>query len=343
MEDAHIVEPDVDGKGGGVFGVFDGHGGKEVALFVAKHLREVLLKQDAYTRGDIAQALIETYVGLDELMLKPASLRELRALRGSDNDDMMVNRVVQMSMMLAKKSEAEGSDPDAAITLDALHSSLLRAQEGGGSGDGVGGDAANGAGAGGAGAEGHEDDDEDVDGEYPNAGCTAVCAAVIGGQIVVANSGDSRAVLCRGGRAVALSRDHKPTDDDEFARILKAGGVVLEGRVNGSLNLSRALGDMEYKQNPDLPPAEQMVTAVPEIKTEAVQPEDEFLIIACDGIWDVLENQEAVDFVRERLQRGEKPAAICEAMCDHCLAPDTQGIGKGCDNMTAMVVVLKKK
>ena len=67
---------------------------------------------------------------------------------------------------------------------------------------------------------------------------------------------------------------------------------MADGRVNRSLNLSRALGDMEYKQSKDLPPEAQAVTAMPELKQTKLQPNDEFLILACDGIWDRLSNQE---------------------------------------------------
>lgn len=73
---------------------------------------------------------------------------------------------------------------------------------------------------------------------------------------------------------------------------MQAGGFISDGRVNGSLNLSRALGDMEYKQTKGLPPAEQMITAMPEVRTLDLQEGDEFLVLACDGIWDVLTNQE---------------------------------------------------
>ena len=165
-------------------------------------------------------------------------------------------------------------------------------------------------------------------------------ALIADGQLIVANAGDSRCVLCRSGEASALSRDHKPTDPDEHARIAAAGGFVTEGRVNGSLNLSRALGDMEYKQRRDLPAEAQAVTALPEILATEIHDCDEFIILACDGIWDVMTNQEAVDFVRERI--GKLPLQkICEEICDFCLAPDTAGVGKGCDNMTVMVVSLK--
>lgn len=138
-----------------------------------------------------------------------------------------------------------------------------------------------------------------------------------------------------------MSRDHKPMDEDERARIQKAGGFVQEGRVNGSLALSRAIGDLEYKQSKTLPPNEQIVTAYPEIKTETIAPGDEFLVIACDGIWDVMTSQQCIDFVRQRLRHDVPLSKICEELADECMAPDTKGSGIGCDNMSVVIVLLK--
>jgi len=122
-------------------------------------------------------------------------------------------------------------------------------------------------------------------------------------------------VLCRNGEAVELSFDHKPEDQPEMERIVKAGGkVTMDGRVNGGLNLSRALGDHSYKKNKDLPPEEQMISALPDIKTVTLDLEkDEFMILACDGIWNFMSSQNVINFVRERLQKGqEKISKICE-------------------------------
>jgi serine/threonine protein phosphatase PrpC len=167
-------------------------------------------------------------------------------------------------------------------------------------------------------------------------------AQLKGGTLYVANAGDSRAVLCRaGGAARDMSIDHKPTLETEKARILAAGGFVAEGRVKGSLALSRAIGDMEFKQAAGLPAEQQMVTALPEVQTERLVSGDEFLIIACDGIWDVMTSQQAVDFCRQRLAGGAAPAAVCEALCDACCARDTRGSGLGCDNMSVVLVVFK--
>lgn len=100
--------------------------------------------------------------------------------------------------------------------------------------------------------------------EDSRAGCTANVVLVTPDTIYCANAGDSRAVACVNGQAVELSRDHKPMDAGELQRITKAGSTVNDGRVNGGLNLSRALGDLEYKRAP-VKPEEQAITAMPDI------------------------------------------------------------------------------
>ena len=76
-----------------------------------------------------------------------------------------------------------------------------------------------------------------------DSGCTACLALIRGNKLYVANAGDSRCVLSRSGKAIDLSVDHKPEDTTEKKRIDKAGGFVTpDGRVNGNLNLSRAIG-----------------------------------------------------------------------------------------------------
>jgi len=174
------------------------------------------------------------------------------------------------------------------------------------------------------------------------AGCTAIVALAVGNKLYVANAGDSRGVLCRAGTAVALSIDHKPQQEREMSRIVKAGGYVnLVGRINGNLNLSRSLGDLKYKQNPNLPMTEQMITAEPDVTITTLQSDDRFFLLACDGVWDCLSNQEACDFVSERLDMGMEPVQVVREVCRRCMADDpklTAGIGG--DNMTCLLVML---
>lgn len=174
-------------------------------------------------------------------------------------------------------------------------------------------------------------------------GCTAVSVAIRpDNTVVVANTGDSRCVLSRRGEATPLTLDHKPVIFEEARRIIRAGGFVRDNRVNGALNVSRTIGDLDFKRNAELPQTEQMVVATPDITELKLQDGDEFLIIACDGIWDVLSNQEAVDFVRRRIKQGQSLKQICEAMCDACLAPDLKGLCRGADNMSVIVVLFKE-
>ncbi|XP_065848477.1 probable protein phosphatase 2C 60 isoform X2 [Euphorbia lathyris] len=175
----------------------------------------------------------------------------------------------------------------------------------------------------------------------PTSGCTACVSLIRNNQLVVANAGDSRCVISRKGQAYNLSRDHKPDLEAEKERILKAGGFIHAGRVNGSLNLARAIGDMEFKQNKFLPAEKQIVTANPDINTVELCDDDEFVVLACDGIWDCLSSQQLVDFIHEQLLTETKLSVVCERVLDRCLAPSTAG-GEGCDNMTMILVQFKK-
>ncbi|EDW05138.1 GH23728 [Drosophila grimshawi] len=178
-----------------------------------------------------------------------------------------------------------------------------------------------------------------------DSGCTAVVCLLHGRDLYVANAGDSRCVISRNGKAIEMSLDHKPEDDEESTRIVKAGGrVTLDGRVNGGLNLSRALGDHAYKTNLELPAEAQMISALPDIKKLIITPDDEFMVLACDGIWNYMSSEEVVAFVRVRLtDEGKKLSVICEELFDNCLAPNTMGDGTGCDNMTAVIVKFERK
>lgn len=104
--------------------------------------------------------------------------------------------------------------------------------------------------------------------------------------------------------------------------------------MNGNLALSRAIGDFEFKQNSSLSAEKQIVTADPEIISHEVTGEEEFLVLACDGIWDCLSNQQVVDYARRGFAQGKESKQICEELMDKCLAPDSEIGGVGCDNVS---------
>jgi len=140
--------------------------------------------------------------------------------------------------------------------------------------------------------------EEDLDG----IGCTSNVIYIDKGakKIYVANAGDSRCTMGRAGKSVEMSKDHKPESEEELDRITKAGSTVVGGRVDGNLNLSRALGDLKHKQK-DLKPEEQPITANPDTFVFDYTDDIDFIIMGCDGIWEKHSNEEMVDLIYKEL------------------------------------------
>ncbi|KAF6216118.1 hypothetical protein GE061_000456 [Apolygus lucorum] len=173
------------------------------------------------------------------------------------------------------------------------------------------------------------------------AGSTAVTVLLKDNKVYCGNAGDSRAIAMVGGHVRALSQDHKPTNKIEHDRIKEAGGFVDMNRVNGNLALSRALGDYNFKTSVRKSAENQIVTANPDVTVFETSSEWQFIVLACDGIWDVLTNEEVGSFVAERLANNIEPHLICEQLMDRCLAPDGLMGGLGLDNMTIKLISIK--
>lgn len=274
------------------------------------------------------------------------------------------------------------------------------------------------------------------------SGSTAVVAWIVVNKedskydVIVASAGDSRCVLYDKGKTIALTRDHKPTDEEEIERIYDAGGFVSRKRVNACLAMSRALGDFRFKMAPGLPPDLQAVTPVPDVNRAEISPdmehgdsrrnsmdesedstcsssgstssstssstcsstyssdseghdtdniagkgEDEemsdasekkkkkrshrrhrhdyggendlsFLVMACDGVWDVMSNEEATAYVARRMAKKTRRGSIgggkdtsgrypldriCKRLCDHCVLD----LGST-DNVSVSVIQFKR-
>jgi serine/threonine protein phosphatase PrpC len=123
-----------------------------------------------------------------------------------------------------------------------------------------------------------------------SAGCTANVILITSTHIYCAHAGDARSVLCENGKAIDLSKDHKPDVPIERSRVVASGHTVENGRVDGVIAISRAIGDWEYKSVKE-PPERMAVSAVPEISKTAITANSNFIIQACDGIWDCMTSQ----------------------------------------------------
>ncbi|KAJ6830841.1 protein phosphatase 2C [Iris pallida] len=167
-----------------------------------------------------------------------------------------------------------------------------------------------------------------------HVGSTAVVAVVSADRIVVSNCGDSRAVLCRRGAPVPLSVDHKPDRPDELNRIQEAGGRVIYwdgARVLGVLAMSRAIGDSYLKP---------YVVSEPEVTVTERTAEDECLILASDGLWDVVTNETACGVVRMCLTANAPSDKAC---ADAAMLLTKLALARhSADNVSVVVVDLRR-
>ncbi|KAK6946543.1 PPM-type phosphatase-like domain [Dillenia turbinata] len=148
-------------------------------------------------------------------------------------------------------------------------------------------------------------------------------------SIFVANAGDCRAVLGRRGRAIDLSKDHKPSCPSERLRIEKVGGAVYDGYLNGQLSVARAIGDWHMKRSKG---SSCPLIAEPELQEIVLTEEDEFLIMGCDGLWDVMSSQCAVTIARKELMLHNDPERCSRELVREAFKRNT------CDNVTVVVV-----
>ncbi|BHF60915.1 Protein phosphatase 1B [Sparganum proliferum] len=165
------------------------------------------------------------------------------------------------------------------------------------------------------------------------SGSTAICVLITPNHIFFANCGDSRAILISDGSVSFATTDHKPVHPAEKERIQKAGGSVIIQRVNGSLAVSRSLGDYSYKTDRDLPPTQQLISPEPEITViDRKKASDQMIVLACDGIWDVLSNENLCELLLERAQRLDDLSKVCDEAIDYCLYKGSS------DNMSIVLV-----
>lgn len=162
-----------------------------------------------------------------------------------------------------------------------------------------------------------------------------------------ANIGDARAVLSRDGKAINLSKDHKVNREDEQARIKNDGGYIVLGRVLGRLAITRAFGDFECKdlevQNKDSGEVEikSFILSLPEVREIQIDPrEDQFIVLASDGLFDRFSSQEVVDIVNDKFSKYQ-PYEKNPQKVAHELVEETFGKGIGSDNVTILIATFQ--
>lgn len=307
MEDTHILEPSLklkqDLPDHAFFAVFDGHGGYFTSQYVSENFTRILTKRREW----------KNYVSMSASAR--AEVPGLQLVR-----DALTNAFIDMDAELEKIYVDQLSQLDLRANKRRIKSNLYSSPDD------------------------SRDEKNTQEANKPviekllldRSGTTAVSVLLTPSHIICSNAGDSRAILCREGMALPLSFDHKPVNPTEISRVNAAGGFVKMKRIDGDLAVSRGFGDFRYKLNGNASVHKQKVIAVPEIIVFPRNDEkDEFLILGCDGIWDVVDNATCAELVKSKLQEGKNDLGqICEEMLDECLGRDSK------DNMTILMVAL---
>lgn len=314
MEDAYSFVVDYAGiQGQGFFAVFDGHAGKHAAEWCGQHFHENLLeKLVASPEQDVPATIAQTFLTVDGELSKLSESGTTQSgctavtafLRLEDAEGRqsfappIANLVQQATLTPAESTSSSRSGTPSAPPSKKDGGKITRLI------GAISGGASKKSGA-----------------EEPQKGGIAAFKpeGAFRRVLYTANVGDARAVLSRSGKAVRLTYDHKGSDKKEVRRIQEAGGFVLNNRVNGVLAVTRSLGDSAMKE---------YVVGQPYTSTMDLTDTDEFLIIACDGLWDVIEDQPAVELIKD----CPTAQVAAETLVRHALDNFSH------DNVTALVV-----
>ncbi|KAI6125766.1 phosphatase 2C-like domain-containing protein [Pisolithus croceorrhizus] len=332
MEDAHSFVIDYAGvRGQGFFAVFDGHAGKHAAEWCGQHFHEYLLSALRTSPStSIPDILNETFHNVDR-----------RLSRLCEESDGKIHSGCTVATAFLRIEDEYGRQPFLKSPLvtpedNRYHSSGTDSHSGESSEE-TGSSAAKNSkltkssSSGGRIARAIKN----LSGSGPPTTTNPRGSSPPSPSLIVtpprscrrvlytANAGDARAVLCRAGKAVRLTYDHKGSDRQEAKRITDAGGFVMSGRVNGVLAVTRSLGDSSMKE---------FVVGSPYTTETQLCDEDEFLILACDGLWDITGDQGAIDLVRHI----EDAQEASHALVQHALSRMTN------DNVTVLVVRFKR-
>jgi serine/threonine protein phosphatase PrpC len=299
-----------------IFAIFDGHGGSFASAFLQSNLLSTLREQPEMkkyvelrktgqkSRSDtngvvlLRQALNSTFIELDKKLIEQQKEKNSAILEGRATSNRLINA--------GTDSKPEGlscaSPTSVTCQTPVMALSELKASY--------------------------------ASSPIERSGSTGVVVILTPSHIICANTGDSRAILRRSGRILPLSFDHKPSDIAERARIYDAGGIVKGRRIDGDLAVSRAFGDFIFKSDSNLPIERQKVSVVPDITVyPRNEQNDEFVVMACDGVWDVATSEDCANYVQTLLSAGEiNLSHICEEALDTCLERNSR------DNMTILIV-----
>jgi len=336
MEDSHSFVVDYAGvRGQGFFAVFDGHAGKHAAEWCGAHFHEFLLESlHSSPDKNVPDILNQTFHSVDSQLSKMCEESDGKIHSGCTAvtaflriEDADGKQTFLPTLPTLDRTESPDEDVESAHTSGSESPNAKKSRSkiyNGGSRIKKALKSLSGSTPSGMTTPRSQSPSAESGTQHAN-GVTIVIPPQGSRRVLYsANAGDARGVLCRAGKAVRLTYDHKGSDKQEAKRITDAGGFVMSGRVNGVLAVTRSLGDSSMKD---------FVVGSPYTTETELCEEDEFLILACDGLWDVTGDQQAVELIRDEPDAQE----ASKALLSHALAKSTT------DNVTVVVVKFKKE
>lgn len=301
MEDSHIAQPLSNLKHHYLLCVMDGHGGTFAGEFCSQQFLNILDQQKAFQKYRKMRILQES-------SLNQGTLEQFKEILKEALEDAFCK--LDRTLLKTMISKGIYQPP----TNQSRQNSFKQHQK-----------------------NGFSDEPESA------SGTTMTAVLVTPEWVLCANAGDSRAILsCEGMLILPLSQDHKPTIPEELERIERANGSVLFDRVDGQLAVSRAIGDFEFKDYRETEKSFSIqtiakslkVSPFPQVISEPRDDENQLVVVACDGIFDVLTNEECIRQIETLFHEGESDLGlIAEEMLDICLNKGSR------DNMTIIVAM----
>ena len=334
------------------FGVFDGHGGVEASYYLSQNLHINVADGLLAVADDLVNVLesassVWRDIGMLDVSDTSNNPDKGRETRGESN-----NGSTNVNMKNNHNGTKERLD---AIVMQALRDAFRKT-----------------------------DDDFIRTSQFPQHGSTATTALILGHRLYCANVGDSRTLLCRNFKPMAMSVDHKPSREDEAKRIRDAGGFVINNRVMGELAVSRAFGDSEFKKgiqsiidednhsgggvsvkserlidgvvnstghvsgngngnnggrygSDDIPWDQPLVIAEPDIEVTTITENDQFLLVACDGLFDVFSGEDIVQFVKTNMIEHGDAQKCCQNLTQEAILKRHSR-----DNVSVILIILNR-
>ena len=305
MEDASIALLNFDTKSS-LFGVFDGHGGNLISNFVCQNFEKILLNNEKYKKGQIEESLIETFIKFDDLLKNPEIDDMINICDIKSNGD---NNSLIKSFQSFSTIDSENNTEFNDIFFDKNYK-LKKSNK------------------------------EIYEYIGFEMGTTANIILLKDNYLYIANAGDCISYMYYNKKAIKLNKEHHINLIEEKNRILKSGNKIINNRINGILNLTRAIGDFSFKNNNDIPYYEQAVIAIPEVEKIELNNNINFIIMGTDGFWNYINPQKLCEKIEKEYKKGKNTEEVSKKIFNMTYRELLKLNPNQTDNITFIIIKL---